>query len=206
MRYLFLLMMTITMGISVSAQLASKEISLGGTIGFESTKNKIDDPFGTKSSYKIFSIGPVVSIGLGNNWVVGAGARYARGKQSSENQSTSQTITSSITEFSLFARRFHSFNSQFGIFVQVLPTAGFGKQTRSSNQSNPFKTDLDFYSLSLNPGLYFKPSKKFILEAVFGEIIYTHSISTPETGFKSYSDIFDINLTEAVSIGIKYIL
>lgn len=198
----------ILIGFSVSgfAQLAVKEVSIGGALGFGSSRNKSDDPFGSKSTYKSYNIGPTAAVGIGSNWILGMGARYAHGKQASQSQTNSQSITSYVFEFSLLARRYHPFNKQFGIYAQLGPNAGFGKQTGVNNQSNVYKTDLDFYSVSASPGLYFKPNKKFIVEAIFGELIFTHSITTPENGFKSYSDSFDFTLTEAISLGIRYIL
>lgn len=195
-------------GFSLSgfSQLTAREVSIGGVLGFGSTRNKSEDPFGSKSTYKSYNIGPSAAIGIGGNWMLGMGARYAHGKQTSQSQNNSQSITSYVFEFSALARKYHPFNKQFGIYAQAGPSAGFGKQTGVSNQSNYYKTDLDFYSVSASPGLYFKPNKKFIVEAIFGELIFTHTITTPENGFKAYSDSFDFTLTEAISLGIRYIL
>lgn len=195
-------------GISVAgqAQLALKEVSIGGALGVGSSRNKTDDPFGSKSTYKSYNIGPTAAIGIGGNWMLGMGARYAHGKQTSQSQNNSQSVTSYVFEFSLLARRYHPFNKQFGIYAQLGPNAGFGKQKGSNNLTNVYITDLDFYSVSASPGLYFKPNKKFIVEAIFGEMIFTHTITTPNNGFKTYSDSFDFTLTEAISLGIRYIL
>jgi hypothetical protein len=191
---------------TINAQIKKGEQMAGGTFSFQFSRSETDAAFPSTAEGTSFSVTPQFGIGLKKNWIVGAGIGYYYSKGRNESGSNFQEQVSDFINFSVFVRKFHPFGDRIGIFGQADAGLGFGKQKGKSNQFSDFENKLTSYSIMARPGFYFKPAKRLVIEAMFGNLGFTHSIYKPDSGSKTISDQFEFTLTNSLSLGFMLIL
>ena len=187
-----------------NAQVDKGNKMLGGSVGFNNTK--LDNTFyGNLKTTHIF-LSPKFGFGLSENWILGIATQYGNQKRNDNNGY--QRVTN-MYGVGVFARKFHGLNDQFGIFGEAGFNYGFGDETttRESNGNTiKEKSKQQQSSISLHPGVYFKPAKKFFVEASIGDISYTHTKNIPPDGPKQAHKVFNISLVNNLSCGLFLVL
>jgi hypothetical protein len=191
---------------SLNAQIKEGEQMIGGTFSLQTSRTDNEAPFSSISKNTSFSFTPQLGIGIKNKWIVGAGLGYNYFKQRSESGSSFQENVGNSVGVNLFARKFHPFNDRFGIFGQGDIGVAFGKVKTEANPGNDFESKFNTFSIIARPGFYFKPSKRIIIEATFGNLGFSHSVSKPESGSKTITDQFSLTLINSLSLGFQVIL
>jgi len=179
---------------------------LGGSVGVQFSKSETDAPYSSDSKSTTVAVSPQFGVGLKKNWIIGAGVSYNYGKGVNESATNYQQQEANFMSVNLFVRKFHPFGDRLGIFGQADVSGGLGKQKGEGSQFDDYENKLSNYSVVAKPGLYFKPSKKLIIEAMFGYIGYSHTIYTPGSGTNETNDQFTFSLTNSLSLGFMVIL
>lgn len=179
---------------------------IGGTFSLQSSRTGTEAPFSSNSKSTAFSFDQQLCIGIKNNWIVGAGFGFNYIKQRNKSGSSFQEIISHSIGVNVFARKFHPFSDRYGIFGQGDIGVAFGKVKSEVNQGNNFESKFNTVSVMARPGFYFKPAKRLIIEATFGNLGFSHTVSKPESGSKTISDQFSLTLTNSLSLGFLVIL
>jgi len=212
MKKLFTLtVVLIVIVLQASAQLKKGEKMLGGSLGISSNELKqtySTMPSAQKTKTTSVLISPHFGIGLGNNWIVGLmpGFTYSGQRQSNGlNQLENRVYGISP---GVFVRKFSTIGERFGIFGQGNVSYGFTKY-KSRQDANPWtEYKQNSFGVSLKPGAYFKPTKRFVIEATIGNIGYSRTTSKPEINpgsQKSTSESLDFTLTNSLSLGFNLV-
>jgi hypothetical protein len=188
--------------LTTKAQIKKGEKMLGGDLYFSNIHEKIENQSSTSKS-RSFTISPQFGLGTGKNWILGITAGYSYGEIKNL---TGSNLKSEVRGYSigLFARKFHPFNEQFGIYGQVTADAGFGKATVSINNMWEEERVLSAYG---QPGLYFIPGKKIILETTFGRLGFTNTKKENSSqSIETIKNEFNVSVVDGLGIGLKVII
>ena len=209
MKRLFTLgLLSIVFCYQANAQLSKGQVTLGGGLGANTSKstsehNVFDDYEGKNTAFAIY---PQLSIGVGDNWMIGLRPQFSSNKQiNKENGITKAKYRSQNAEIGAFARKFFPLGERFGLFGQGNVEYGFN---RNKNLMTGDKGESRYIDVYVNPGAYFKATKRFILETTVGYIGYSRSTNKPQTPneAKQVSQGFGISLTNNIAIGFHVIL
>jgi hypothetical protein len=185
------------------SQVGKGEKMLGGNIGFSSEKT-VEPINGGKYTFTDFSLSPKLGFGLSKNWVLGGLLEFTGSKSTGEYYGT--TIKDHMYSFGMFARKFIPFKEQFGFFTEGDAKYGFGNRVETYSNSPEEKSKKQQYSISISPGVYFKPTKKFFVQASVGILSYSASTTHPTDGVKGKDNRFDFTLTNNLSLGLFFVL
>jgi hypothetical protein len=196
--------------LNAEAQLKKGEKMLGATINFsgKETENVGNTTFKTTT----FQLQPSIGFGVGKNWIVGGLIGYNYTSQKIGGPALSTTTETKINVYSLGAwvRKFYPLGNQFGFYGQSNVSAGFGKAKKITSGSNYTpKADVNALVANIQPGFYFHPGKKVILEATFGVFGYSSTEQDYEAGAPYYdvkNSEFNFSITEGLSLGVKFVL
>lgn len=186
------------------AQIKEGQVMLGANLSYSNT-NTDYTATNVDANYKLneVKISPQVGIGIGSNLVVGVMVGYGYAKQKATGTSGNEYEGKSYAA-GAFVRNFHPLVEKFGIYGQANFEYGWSRYTSPINND---KTKI--LAAYLQPGFYFTPGKKIILETTFGRIGYSNRKTKSEyTTPRSETDEnkFDVSITDGLSIGIKFIL
>jgi len=187
-----------------SAQIKKGETMLGLSLGFSTTKLEQESSGVTQEAkVRVFQIAPDFGVGLGNNWIAGIRAGYSHTKQDGE---AAVHYVSKGVSGGVFVRKFYPVGSgRFGIFGQGNVQYAHNSIEYPSN----YKAKNDMISVSIQPGAYVRASKRFIVEALVGNIGYAHSVLKPNEGAgpgKAITDSFVFSLSNNLALGFKIVL
>jgi hypothetical protein len=205
-RLLLILMCLVVLSFNSHAQIGKGQIMLGGSASISVRENESTGQSEQKTTR--YSISPEAGLGIGKNWIIGASLGYSHLKDEVTTTSSGKA-TANTYSGGLFARKFHPFNDKFGLYAQVNAEYGFGKgkNTYSSTFADPVKYDITTLAANMQPGLYFNPGKKIILEATFGVLGYSSTKYDFKTNFNdTESKGFDVSISDGLSLGFKVIL
>jgi hypothetical protein len=194
-------------GQQASAQLKKGEKMLGGNIGFNDNKSEQKNQFGFgEQTGTTVTITPQLGFGLGNNWIVGisAGYTYTKQRSSSGIGSWSENRTTLVSG-GVFARKSFPAGERFGFFGQADITYSDGKQKSKTNTGDNQEGDINIIEAFVSPGAYFRPNRRFIIEAQIGALGYSHTNIKAGTA-KGEIDSFGLSLTDNLSLGFKIVL
>jgi hypothetical protein len=189
---------------SVCAQVDKGNFMLGGTLSFSSDNTNKPSTIGEFKTTQ-FSFAPKFGVGLSGNWIFGGlievDVAHLESTTSSIDDLKNATYLAGI-----FVRKFFPFKNQFGFFGEGNLKYGFGKNTTSfSSTGTKLEEKLKEYSISVNPGFYFKPTQKFFIEASIGNIGYAHTTNKPDNGEEGKEGVFEFSLTNNLSLGLFFI-
>lgn len=191
---------------TAEAQIKQGEIMLGTVLSF---KNATEESVGyDKTTLTQLQFTPSLGFGLGNNWIIGPQIGFNHtGEKRKTDVTPEQTATINIFALGVWARKFHPFSGQFGIYGEAQAAAGFGS-AKGEQGSIERKADASSISAAVQPGLYFLPGRKITLEATFGIIGYTSTkIDFKEgEGLDRKNGEFNVSVTDGLSLGIRFIL
>jgi outer membrane autotransporter barrel domain len=202
----FVLLTACLLFISVisQAQIKQGEKMLGGNISFS---NETDDTKNPEYNYTSsrFSFTPQLGFGLANNWIVGVQAGFETRKETWEDNTDDGEDKSSGFTVGAFARKFQPFNEYCGFFGQGSLDVAFGKYESTTDFDGEDK--LTGFSANIRPGLYFKPSSKWIVEATFGQLEYsTVRTKNDDEDYENKNNFFGLSFFDGLSFGVKFIL
>ncbi|NII24036.1 hypothetical protein HB364_03015 [Pseudoflavitalea sp. X16] len=200
----------ILFSLNSQAQLNKGEKMLGASLSYISNKLEYVSDRTIKASQ--FNIQPSIGFGLGKNWIVGGmiGYNYTHQKQERDGMGVEEAIKTNIFGIGAWTRKFYPLLDKFGIYGQGNFAVGFGKAKREpSTLFVSTKSDVSAFNANIQPGFYFLPGKKVILEATFGMIGYTstkqdYEVNTPFWDINNSE--FKFSITEGLSFGVKFIL
>ncbi|WP_406827321.1 outer membrane beta-barrel protein [Pedobacter sp. KACC 23697] len=172
-----------------NAQTEKGDNLIGGSIGFNNSKQKplnSTNTFSTGNS-KSFNIAPRFGHFFGKNLALGLQIGYGGNK--SESQST-YFLGSGSPQFINSVDKSHSFNvipylryyvdivHKFKFFGQANVGMAFGKSTYNLTSSGNYITETThykttYYQASINPGFAFFPTKKWAVELSFPLLAYS---------------------------------
>lgn len=189
-----------------NAQIVKGEKMLGGSISIISSKTKYKNTAATDHEAHTLSVTPQLGFGLGNNWIVGLGVGYANSKNESLFGPSVSANKSSMVTPGIFVRKFHQFGDKFGIFGQADFEYGFGEQTTRQSNTPTYKSEIKAYSISASPGLYYRATKKFVVEAAIGSLGYTSTTTKPDgSNVEVKNSQLELSLTNSLSLGFRLI-
>ncbi|HEX6334077.1 MAG TPA: outer membrane beta-barrel protein [Flavisolibacter sp.] len=213
MRNLLLLTIAFFLGsISAFAQIDKGQIMLGINLGYTADKMEQPGPSSTtnEETLNTFIINPQIGFGLGNGLIAGVGVGYSSATYTDKTSSggTSSEFEQKETMFSVdaFLRKFAKVSETFGVFGQLGVAYGTGEQETTPPIGSSSKDDLSMMSVGISPGLYLKPSSRFIIEATFGRLGYTSEKLETAGGTEIKSSQFQFALMNNLSFGVKFIL
>lgn len=207
-RFFTLLCITIAfLGNQAAAQIKKGEKMLGGNITVNNIKAEQFNMYGSgEQKGTSVSIIPQLGFGLNNNWIIGisAGYNYSKQRSSSGQANWSETRTNLVTG-GVFARKSFPAGERFGFFGQADVTYSDGKN-KSRNSSGDNQTgEINMLEAFVSPGAYFRPNRRFIIEAQIGSLGYSNTNIKSGTA-KGESDNFLLSLTDNLSLGFKIVL
>lgn len=189
---------------------------LGGSIQAANVKDK-NTYNSDKTSNNYIVLSPQFGIGLKGNWVVGIAPAFTN--QVIKNKSIQPgSIYESVSKTHMytaaaFVRKFYSFNDKAGIYFQL--QAGGGKADSKSKTTlngavtpgGNSKSSATVLATNLQPGLYFKLTKKVLIESSFGGIEYSHmsAKSSYTAGTKTIKNTIGFTMGSSLTLGISYI-
>ena len=190
-----------------SAQLKKGEKMLGGNISFGNNKTEQDNFYGSgEQEATNVTIMPQLGFGLGNNWIVGISAGYSYTKQRSSNNTASWTESrTNLVSGGVFARKSFPAGERFGFFGQADISYSDGKNKFSNNTGDNQEGDIDILAAFVSPGAYFRPNKRFIIEAQIGSLGYSHT-NIKSGGTKAENNSVGLSFTDNLSLGFKVVL
>ena len=191
------------------SQVLKSEMMLGGNIGFN--KSKSNKPYTPEQNSVTTTFNAKFGRGFAGGWVLGviAGYEYSKADEYDNSWRLESHVKDRLYEFGLFGRKFYAFKEQFGIFGEASINYGFGDLITvvpDFGSISTTKAKQYQYSVSVTPGLYFKPGKKFLIEATIGDISYTYSKSTPDAGLKTTNKEFNASFTNGLTFGLFFLL
>jgi len=208
MKSILLSIVCLVLAVSANSQLSKGQKMIGGELSFSHIKN-INNSFFGEVTATVINISPQVGFGLPKNWIAGAGIGYGYGSQKNGSSVNYVRTTNNIYSIALFVRKFHPFNEKAGIYGQLDAGAGFGKAKEKQVQGNfsMITTKADIFNVTglLKPGFYFKATKRIILEANFGGILYSSSRYKPQNDIKTTISEFSVTLTNSFGLGFEFI-
>jgi len=189
-----------------NAQIGKGEKMIGGSVGFTSSKTEYKNLTAPESTNNTFTITPQLGFGLGNNWIVGLGVSYVSTKQeTTQGSSKAETKTSAVSP-GIFVRKFHQFGDKFGIYGQLDAEYAFGEQKTTQTGNPDSKSEISGYGISASPGLFYKASRKFVIEATIGRLGYSSLTTKPDgSSIEVKNKQFTFALTNDLSLGFKLI-
>lgn len=190
------------------AQIGKGQIMLGGTASLSAKKNRPNDQ--TEQKITNYAISPELGFGVGKNWLLGASLGYAHAKTEVTTTTTGESVSDTYSG-GVFVRKFHPFSDKFGLYAQANAEYGFGKGRNkyTGNFPDPVTYDITQLDVNVQPGLYFNPGKKIILEATFGILGYSKTkYDFKPTAIFSDNETkgFDFSVSDGLSLGFKIIL
>ena len=208
MKKLLLSAVCVVVAVTTNAQLSKGQKMIGGELLFSHIKN-VNNSFFGETTTTVINISPQFGFGLSNNWIVGAGLGYGHGSEKNGSSGSYIKTTNNVYSFALFVRKFRPFIERAGVYGQLDAGGGFGKaeekQVQGSSSMTTTKADITNVSALLRPGFYFKATKRIILEANFGGILYTSSRYKPQNDIKTTESEFRITLTSSLGLGFEFI-
>lgn len=192
------------------AQINKGQKMLGASLTFSSSKTEYVGNTTIKPTNLL--IQPSIGFGIGKNWIVGGliGYNHTNQKQETEGRTEDEVTKINIYSVGVWARKFYPLMEKFGIYGQGNLSAGFGKGKKTSYISSfTGKADINAFAANLQPGFYFLPGKKVILEATFGSLGYSSTEQDYEEDTSYYdqkTSDFKFSVTEGLSLGVKFIL
>jgi hypothetical protein len=194
MKYTSYILLPAFMLVSIvsGAQIKRGEKMLGGDLQVLFSKLKQESNNST-SKLRNIVVSPSIGFGFNNNWIAGAGISFQHAQSKSVMGTDDIEEKTNLVALAVFLRKFHAFNEDVGLFGQLDLSYGFGKVTDQSALFQLNEADATSYAATVSPGIYFKPTKRIILEAVFGRIGYINSeierpgidpIKNSELGFR----------------------
>ncbi len=210
MKKIILLMLpVIFISIAGNTQISKGQKMIGGEITFRSSKDESGGNFVGPMKTKVFIITPQVGFRLGKNWIAGVSLGYAYQNQKYAMGNSYSKTDMNLFSAGLFARKFHPFTDVVGIFGQLDVATGIGKSKETNVQNGTVvgtsKADALTVSAIVKPGLYFKATKKIIVEANLGGLGYTHLTNKPDSGPKSKLGEFSFTLTSTIGLGVQIV-
>jgi len=186
-RFLLSLVFVCTFMVTTRAQISKGAVWVGGSIGYNESKQ---EPFGSNASpvkSNTFTINPAIGTVVKDNLVVGINLLYGHTK--SENDGTLETKSNTYGA-GVFVRRYFPVISRLYIFGDANAAFSSTKTDRTMpNYSNPpasptIKTTAKSWigSVGITPGIAFAVSKKFQLETSLNNLLSVAYTSTKTSG------------------------
>lgn len=193
---------------TASAQLKKGEKMLGGNIAFSNNKAEQNNFYGTgEQKGTNISIVPQLGFGLGNNWILGLTAGYSYTKQRSTNGTSSWNESrTNLVSGGVFARKSFPAGERFGFFGQADISYSDGKSKFKNSSGDNNTGEIDILEAFVSPGAYFRPNKRFIIEAQIGSLGYSHTNIKGEQSSTGEINSFGLSLTDNLSLGFKIVL
>lgn len=190
-----------------SAQLKKGEKMLGGNIAFNDNKTEQNNLYGFgEQTGTSFTITPQLGFGLGNNWILGISAGYSYSKQRSSSGTASWNEgRTNLVSGGVFARKSFPAGERFGFFGQADIAYSDGKQKFKTSSGDSGEGEIDVLEAFVSPGAYFRPGRRFIIEAQIGTLGYSKTNIKTRDG-KAESGNFGLSLTDNLSLGFKVVL
>jgi hypothetical protein len=192
---------------NVHAQLQKGEIMIGPAFQVETRA----DDFGAanqKYDAKVFTVSLPVTMGFGNNWMAGVSAGYSYSRDNYEQLGSRYEFIRRALPVSVFVRKAFPFTERLGVYGQgnVAYSRGSNKQYQSNTVPNPVVQDFNEYGVFVQPGLYFRPSKKFVIDASIGTIGYTGGSYKNNAGLKTTISLVNFSLTSMMTVSMRYVI
>lgn len=182
--------------------------SLEGSI-FVNTFNeeRFDDSNQTRDNTS-FSLSPYIGYAIKDNLILGIGFRYSYGKTEDRItifQDNINTIRKNhYYEFMPYMKKFFPVSNQFAF--HLLGETGFGfSRNEIENRDNTFeqKAESTQFFIGVRPGINYKLSDWFLLQANLGFLGYNSINSQIDGSDSSKSRSFTFNLSSNISFGIN---
>lgn len=159
------------------------KFGIGGSLGYyELTGSGVQNPDLTGADMS-FRIAPSFTFFTTNNVVTGLGVGYQYSDYSRMSSATVSTF--SVSPMAQYLIPLGS--DKFGMYLQGSLSFGFGKVKYAGSSSGAPSSDLTNFTGGVSPGIYFFPSRKFMLNASFGSIFRYSKTTSKSNTLMSYS-------------------
>jgi hypothetical protein len=178
------------------SQVSKGEIYLGAILNGKSNHNEdiISDDIsdiGNLWTTRKISVIPRVSVGLGQQFILGGGIGYSYSKikwvTTNGNAAQDGWVESNLNKvvLDLFVTKFHEFLPNVGISLTLGTRYSWGRdvqELRDATDPNgplilPYKPNVSVFTASVRPGIYYKAGKRFLLDVKFGGLSYVNSLN-----------------------------
>lgn len=157
------------------------KFGIGGSLGyFDVTGSGVQSPDLT-GAYLSYKIAPSFSFFTTNKVMAGLGLGY----QHSQYHGMSSASVSTFSVSPMVQYLIPLGSDKFGMYMQGYLSFGLGKVKYAGSSSGVPASDLTNFTGGISPGIYFFPSRKFMLNASFGSIFKYSKTTTKSESFLS---------------------
>lgn len=193
--YIYLILIP---GLFLNAQPVAKSLFIGGNIGLNFQKVKIDDR-DQKENYTKIQIMPKVGYFLTERTAIGLGAGINSLIQKRERLGDERKRSETTFQLSPFVR-YYLTSGTVGFFTEGSFNIGLG-QTKETRNEDIEKGNITQISLGISPGIYLEIHPKITLEFSAGWLGYQYESRELAGTTRSYNRIgFDLGTT-GLSLG-----
>jgi hypothetical protein len=202
---LYLVIVFIFAGLVSEAQITKGSLLLGGNISFSSQNEAQPQGSAYTPQSSVFFISPTIGKAIKDNLVAGFGLNWQHA-QSNEDDGLGgiAKVTTDIFGLGFFLREYTPLSTRFSFFVQE----GLGGNFDTGAAQDTTTFTQYGVTLSLNPGIAYKASRKVQLEITFQDLFsfdYQHDKTGSYTSNSFSGGVSTPNL-QNVSLGFKFLL
>lgn len=184
------------------AQVQKGNFLVGGSIGINSTTNKVDGS-DNKKTVTNFAISPKVGYALSDKWMVGVfvGGEFGSVKDK-VGEATAKTKTNMIAP-GIFVRNYCQIADSKVFFTSEANVSyGFG----STKMGDTKVSKSSEIKANLMPGISYLVGKRLMLDGQFGGLSYVNGYDKAEvSGVKAKYSTIDFNFIKSFSVGASFL-
>ncbi len=183
------------------AQVVKGDLLLGGSMGFVNSNSSYINGSGSSSNV---NFNPRISLGVGNNSILGARLGYIYSNNKLDGSPTK--INSNSFSVGLFWRKLIPIKGRFGWYPELGGNFIAGKINNVDYNGIEVTSKTSGYTIFVAPGLYYSIAPKFLLNVDFGGASYNHAKVENSPGSDSKGNNFQFGLFQNFNFGFDFIL
>ncbi len=184
------------------AQVQKGNFLVGGTLGVNSTTEKVDGS-DNKETSTTFTISPKAGYALSDKWMVGVfvGSSFGTNKDKVGEVTTKSKHT--MIAPGIFVRNYCQIaDSKVFFMSEANVSYGFGNDKAGDVKTYKYST----ISANVVPGISYLVGKRLMLEGQFGGLGYRNETKTTEaTDAKLKTSEFAFNFTKEFTVGVAFL-